>query len=473
MTVFDVISDHKSRGDFEGAWQAGYAELEQDIGNVYLQTSLFWVIYAALKNLLEPLKSRDNKAPVPKEQRLIDHWALRFNLLQLKLPNELIDFRLWNLFRDSGKYCDPFCNFILTNGSAQFNQEDYKPFKTEKGESFSVVLRLARMVAANYLSKEDKSSLPYRRVIALIKHAFEKAQDSAKGKIWLEYDKARIYLAVKDMTRARDAFLTLLKDKRAESWAWFGLANTFEDEPKKAICLVSFGLTCADDPTFSIPGLVKLAELLAETGEHSYASMAIIKLSKIYSDNGWELKDSIVRLMARGWFDASLNVTGLDAHIKELAACANQYTMLEPIYYSGVIQSVDSSGKRAQIYISREHQLSARKAVFENRKIPNIGTAVRALCDMGSESRDVVLVQSIDVIDSSDISTFSGVLKIADKGFGFVNGDIFIPPGLIEGFDQNTEVTGVAIMAFDKVKNKYGLRAVCMLNALRQVTQTL
>ena len=465
MTVFDVIRDQKLRGDFEAAWRAGYPELEHDMGNKFLQTSLFWVVYAGLKGLLEPIKIRDNKKPLPNEQRGIDQWVSRFSLLQLKLPNELIDFRLWNLFRDSGKYCDSICLFVLSNGSAQFSQEDYKPYKTEKGESSSVVLRLARMVAANYLSKGDKSPLPFGRVTALIKHAFEKGQDSSKCKLWLEYDKARIFLAVKDIARARETYLTVLKEKRGESWAWFGLAKTFENEPKKEICLVSYGLTCAEDPKFSIAGLVRLAELLADTGEYGYASKAVVKLSKIYSDNGWELKDSIVGLMARRWFDASLSISDLDAHISSLAAGANQYTMLKPTYLSGVVQSVDPSGKKAQIYVNREQQLSARKAVFENRRIPKIGVGVKVFCDMGSESKDVVSVQGIDVIESSDIRSFTGGLKISDKGHGFVNGDIFISPTLLEGFDQNTDVAGVAIMAFDKVKNKYGLRAVSLMKA--------
>lgn len=467
MSVFDVIREHKSREDFEGAWQAGYPTLEQDAGNTFLQTSLFWVIYAELKKLLEPFKTRDNKKPHPNEQRMIDRWASRILLLQLELPNELIDFRLWNLFRDTGKYCDPISIFILKCGSSLFSQEDHKPFRTEEGESPSVVLRLARMVAANYLLKGLESPLPRGRVIALIKYAFEKAHDSSTGKIWLEYDKARIFVSAGDIARAREAYLSVLRKKRGESWAWFGLAKTYDNEPEKAICLVSFGLTCAYDPKFSIRGLVRLAELLAQNGVHDYASKALIKLTKIYSENDWALKDSIVDLMSSGWFDASLDTSDLDAHIDELSVGANQYAMLKPTYFSGVVQSVHESGKGAKIYINRELQLSARKGVFENRKIAKPGRGVKILCDMGSESQDVVSVENIETIETPDIRSFKGILKMNDKGFGFVNGDIFISPGLVEGVQRDAEVAGVSVMSFDKIKNKYGWKAITLVNETR------
>ena len=463
MSIFDDIRDHKSREDLEGAWQVGSKALEKDCGNTFLKTSLFWVIYSELKKLLEPIKTRDNKTPHPNEQRMIDLWASRIQLLQLELPSENIDFRLWNLFRETGKFCDPICLFILHTGRALFSPDDHKPFSTEKGESPSVVLRLARMVAVNYLHKGLESPLPAGRVVALINYALDKTQDSSKSKIWLEYDKARIFVTAGDIVRARDAYLSVLRNKRGESWAWFGLAKTYENEPEKAICLVSFGLTCAHDPKFSIPGLVRLAELLAQTGVHDYASKALVKLTKIYSSNGWALKGSIVELTSSAWFDASLDTSDLDAHIEELAIGANQYAMVKPTYLSGVLFSVHESGKGATIYIHRDLKFSARKSVFEYRKIPKPGTFVKIFCDMGSENQDVISVENIQVIETQDIRSFKGSLKVSEKGFGFVNGDIFVPPGLVEGVQRDAEVAGVAVMSFDKTKNKYGWKAISLL----------
>lgn len=89
MSVFDEVREHKSRYDFEGAWQVGFKALEVEPSNEFLKTSLFWVNYAALKPLLEPVKSRENKAPLPDEQAKIDLWASRIATLQLALPSVL------------------------------------------------------------------------------------------------------------------------------------------------------------------------------------------------------------------------------------------------------------------------------------------------------------------------------------------------------------------------------------------------
>lgn len=84
------------------------------------------------------------------------------------------------------------------------------------------------------------------------------------------------------------------------------------------------------------------------------------------------------------------------------------------------------------------------------------------LCDMGSESQDVVSVENIQVIETQDIRSFKGSLKVSEKGFGFVNGEFFVPPGLVEGVQRDAEVSGTAVMSFDKVKNKYGWKAITL-----------
>ncbi len=55
MSIFDDIRELKSNNNLEGAWQAGYQVLQQDKHNEFLKTSLFWVIYAALKLKAEPI----------------------------------------------------------------------------------------------------------------------------------------------------------------------------------------------------------------------------------------------------------------------------------------------------------------------------------------------------------------------------------------------------------------------------------
>ena len=131
MTIFDDIRCLKEKHDYDGAWNVGYAALEADLNNKFIKTTLFWVIYAVLKNQVDALKNRDNKKPHPSEQRIIDLWASRILILKLDLPNENIDYRLWNIFRETGKFCTPICQFILESGRSIFNPDDVKPYISE------------------------------------------------------------------------------------------------------------------------------------------------------------------------------------------------------------------------------------------------------------------------------------------------------------------------------------------------------
>jgi tetratricopeptide (TPR) repeat protein len=390
MSIFSEIKELRASGNFEGAWQKGFPALESDPENNYLKTSLFWAIYDAFKQLTEPLKDREIKKPSSNEQKQIDLWATRIPLLRLTLPSENIDFRLWNIFRDCGKYCEPLCLFVLQSGRALFRPDDYVPYQSDKGESPSTAMRVARMVAANYLQHVNNSQLNPARVVALLRHAQESAQDSPQGKLWLDYDLARVFKAAGQIDKARKAYSAVIKRKGGESWAWFGLASTHLDDPKMAMCLTAYGLTCAHDPKFTVNGLMQMAELLAEAGSYEYASKILIRLTEIRNKEGWPIRDNIINMTSASWFDGSLNTKDLDAHIEKMADGANQLVLADPTYFSGVVQSIHESGKGASVYVSKERSFSVRKGLFPKQMIPKPGTYIRVLCDMGSETHDVV-----------------------------------------------------------------------------------
>lgn len=265
----------------------------------------------------------------------------------------------------------------------------------------------------------------------------------------------------------------MLKKKRQEPWAWFGLAKTYADEPEKAICLIASGLTYANDPKFSIPGLGELAERLAETGAYENASKALVKLMAIYSQNSWTPKDNIVKLTSYSWYDAAIETSDFDAVVKRLAENASLYTISRPGYYQGVLQSVHASNKGANIYIARDLVISARKAVFPGRQIPPPGTFVKVLCDMDAEEKEVIAAEVIQECSSADIRSFSGPLTVNEKGFGFVNREIFVPTALISGIQPDAQVAGMAVMSFDKVKNKYSWKAITLRASITESLNNL
>jgi len=462
MSIFDDIRGLKSLNDLEGAWQVGWKALQNDKNNEFLKTSLFWVVYAALKAAMGPIELREKGEPRAVEKKAINMWASRISDLDLSLPSENVDFRLWKLFSKTGKFCEPICLYILKSGRKLFRPDEHKPFAAEKGESPSIVLKLARMVAACYLMSPQKCALPAARIVALINYAEDSAQDSAAGKVWLSYDKAKIYLQAGEIGRSRVAFLSVLQGKRSEPWAWFGLANTYADEPHIAIKLLSCGLSFAHDPKFSVPGLIEIAERFSEIGAYENASKSLSKLIEIYSQNGWAPKDTIVTLMSNSWYDASIDCSDFDSILRRLAEGAENYTVGKPQHYFGILKDVHASEKGANIYVSRDLTLSARKSMFLNRRFPEPGTPLKVLCDLSSDQQEVVSVEFGEHFDSQDIRFFHGILSVCEKGFGKVNGDIYVPSSLVSTLPDNSETKGVAVASFDKKKNRYGWKAITL-----------
>ena len=85
---------------------------------------------------------------------------------------------------------------------------------------------------------------------------------------------------------------------------------------------------------------------------------------------------------------------------------------------------------------------------------------MKVLCDMDAEEKEVIAAEIVQEFSCDDIRAFSGPLTVSEKGFGFVNREIFLPAALISGIQPDAQVAGMAVMSFDKVKNKYSWKAV-------------
>lgn len=79
---------------------------------------------------------------------------------------------------------------------------------------------------------------------------------------------------------------------------------------------------------------------------------------------------------------------------------------------------------------------------------------------MDAKEKEVIAAEIIHDLSSADIRAFSGLLTVSEKGFEFVNREIFVPAALISGIQPDAQVAGTAVMSFDKVKNKYSWKAV-------------
>lgn len=457
--VFSQIRDFKQLGNYVDAWNCGIAVYQSDSSNTFLRTSLFWVCYAAIKSVQEPILQRQNKAPNENEQHIVNSWVNCISQLNLPVPCEELDFRFFNLFKGCGEHYQTYISMLIFYGGTLYKSEDFIPYKTEKGEYPSLVVRLARQTSKAWLLNQHHWQLDLEGILLLLNYANDHAQD--KNKTWLQFDISKCLVSAGRFNEAREAALRVLRKKMSESWAWGALADTYINENSKAaISCYCKGISEAHEPPFCIPMYYGLAKVFASQSEFKLASASISKLIDIYNLNGWSLKPEHEELVQQFWFDASaIETFDFEKEIKELAGKSLKYATSKLEQVVGIVDSHHRSGKGFNIYLDLNKKLSARKGLFFGKGLPEVGTWVEANVAMDDGETEVLEVHKIDTQFNERVVVVEGDLKLNPKGFGFVD-NTFIAPFLLNGYENGELVKAIKIWDKDPKKGIPSWRAI-------------
>ena len=457
--VFTQIRELKQQGNFVDAWNCGYSVFQNEPQNTFLRTSLFWVCYAAIKAIQEPILSRQNKAPNANEQNIVNSWVNCVTLLNLPVPCEELDFRFFNLFKGCGEHYQSYVQMLIYYGPNLYLPTDLQPYKTDRGEYPSLLVRLARQTSKAWLQHHKSWDLNLDDILNLLQYALENALD--RNKTWLQFDISKCLVSAGRFDEAREAALSVLRGNMSESWAWGALADTYlNKDSKAAISCYSKGIQEAHEPPFCIPMYFGLAQLFAKRQEISLASASLSKLIEIYNANGWHLKPEHEELVQQGWFDASaIETTNIDAEIKARANDALQYATKKLEMAVGVVDSHHRSGKGFSIYIDLNKKLSARKGVFFGKGLPDVGSWVELKLANDGQQLEVMEAHKIEPRNSDRVVAIEGSLKLNPKGFGFVD-DAFIAPFLLKGYKDQENIKAIKIWDKDPKKGTPSWRVI-------------
>lgn len=450
-SVFEQIKGFKLQGKYIDAWNIGFEAFQNEPHNTYLRTSLFWVCYAAIKSIQEPILNRQNKSPSLQEQQNVNAWINCTSYLNLSVPCEELDFRFFNLFKGCGEHYESYVQMITYYGPNLFKAEDLLPYKTEKGEAPSLVVKLARQVAKGWMMNHHHWQLNFDEVLNLLQFAIDHAKD--QNKIWLHFDKSKCLVESGRYEEAREAALKVLRQKLSESWAWGALANTyFHSDNEAAIACYAKGILEAHDPAFSVPMYFSLAQLLAQKNNFNLASASVSKLIEVYQTHGWRLKSEHEELVQQTWFDASaLEGLNFDQEMKRLAKKAQDYVYDETRLTVGIVDSHHRSGKGFSVYVDLNKKYNVRGGLFYGKGLPDLGTWVELKLALNDGSEEVVEAHKVDAVSSDRVVNDTGIVKKNEKGFGFVN-DAFIPPFLLVDVSDGDELKVTKVWDVDPKK---------------------
>lgn len=460
MSIYQTIKELRHNGRPVDAWNAGFPELKNEPDNLFLKRSLYWACYDGIKIIHERISHRSNKAPSQQEQQDIASWISCIEQLNLPMPCDELDYRFFNLFKESGEHHEAFVRFVLNNHTNLFTEsDDYTPYQGGKYESPSQVVKQARVTASGWLMHRKEWDINFSNLVSFLDMADQKAKD--RDKTWLHYDYAKCLIAAKEYDAARNLVLPIVRKKTSEFWAWGALAATYvEDNPSKSVACYSKGLSECREAKFSVKIRVGLAILLAKQNQCSEASALLCSIADIYRNEGWRLKPEHEEMMAQPWFDSTAaDSVDLNHYLAKTGAQANELLYDEIKTATGVVVSIHRSKKGFNVYLSQNETISVRKGLFATNKLPAPGAWVTVTyAKIGDEVEALEAAQTSPVL-LNGVETEVGELKVHPKGFAFV-GDTFVPPDQVVSDWNGDEVEILKVWDMNLKKQQMTWRSI-------------
>lgn len=458
---FRTVNNLRKSGKLQEAWNVGFAALEQTPQDNYLKGSLFWVCYEYLKQMQEKIASRasnsGNFRPSDFEFEQIEN--LLQTIVGLEIPTGGLEYKMLLVqFRRNLEWFPSLIHMVLDKQASIFDDESKQPYQAEKGEVPSLMLTITRQIASAWLRARDNWQIGLQQVMSLMMLTRSQAKDT-KHIIWLDYDQAKCFIVAGNYDKARELILPILRKKQRESWAWGALAATYQKEkPDLAMMFFAKGITSANEVTFALKLLQGIVPLFLGKGQSDKASMCVKLAVSAYQENGWKVKPELERLQSQQWYDTSVDESQLMPFLKSISKGATDHLHGPLQSLNGVIESIHRSGKGFNVFVNKSSLISVRMGVHQGKVKPKAGDYVDLLVSQG-EKIEVISCKSINKVEIKDVSFTEGELRIAPKGFGFVN-DTFVPPYILDGIENHSQVKVMQVLSWDKTKSRYSQKAV-------------
>ncbi|MCC1497936.1 hypothetical protein [Alcanivorax sp. 1008] len=464
-SISQQVNRLRKEGKLSEAWQIACPAIQENKEDRYLQGAFFWLCYGYLKELVAPINERGKQEPMRLQPSQSELQKINFRLdwlLWLDMPKgDFNEYRTLVLLFQKGMEFYPKLVLLLVKHSPSFEPDDLQPFKTERGESPSLLLTYARKIAKAWQEhKEVRSNISIDELLPILDKARSDTLDS-QHKIWLDYDEAKCLIIAGREEQARDFVIPVLNRKRSESWAWGALAATYRNtDTDKAIMLFAQGILCAHDEKFSLRLLKGVSKLLVDNGYPAEASMCIKKAAQCYETNGWNIKADLQALMNQPWYDASVDTSDLTPFLT--AKCEGAEELLNgPVKKAvGVVISLHKSGKGLHVYLSEGDARSVPLHLFKKGEKPALGDYVQiSMPESDSDSDSIVSAQLTELVEIDGVRHIEDSIKINPKGFGFV-GDAYVAPHLAQKVSDGQKVSALTVRDLDKKKNKMSWKVI-------------
>ena len=304
MTWANVQALRKS-GRFQEAIDLGLQDLANDPDDFKLRTQIDWALYGLVKMLVSTVVAKlkaSQPVPVPTISQI--HKELR---RFAKQPKRRPDNALSNIIREVCKiapHFPTFPGFMRWVGIDGLGAEDWQYSQLDGNRFPPIALGAARALAKWVKAFPEAAT----EDIDLALEWINRIRPLAEGNdaLWLDWDKVFLLRRIHQHAEAAGILGSVIKAKRNEFWVWAEAARLYaEDQPDLALACACRALECGSDSKFTVNVHRELAQMLAERGDYSQASLELASAITLRQEQGWGIDKELQELISSSWYDPS------------------------------------------------------------------------------------------------------------------------------------------------------------------------
>jgi hypothetical protein len=394
----------------------------------------------------------------------IDKLFEYYKKLSIGKPSNANSF-LIKAFLKGSKNWPKINKFFDYLGFESFQESDYKSEEFNGRAISSVVEKYYNAYAKKLIdsSKEfncDKEEL-FSRINSFLPKLDEQISKNPSYQ-FLPYFKAKLLIQTGLKNEVLASFLPFAKRKKNEFWVWEVIAELFNKEDENNFACHCKALSL-NSPEEYLVGLRKdFALMLISKGLFPEAKYEISKVIFIRNKMGWKIPNDITNITNLPWYNSTPEITSNSSLYSKYTPKAESILFQNTSEETVVVEFVNSD-KNILNFVKDETKFGffSYKGILQK---PIIGDMLKVRFDGdGKEGRFKALsIVRDNTLESESVKLFNGkVRKQENQAFAFID-KYFIDPLMVEknNLINNQEVSGKAILSFNKKKNQWGWKVI-------------
>jgi hypothetical protein len=417
---------------------------------------------------------------------LLDLYFKQLQEIYYPKPSETHS-KILAAFNKKGDVWVNYINFIKWWGLDNFLNEDFKALEiSNQKNSVSVVestyIKIAKKYVAGgsgiyYANPPNKNELRHENgnfklddLLRNDKNLFIDKLRSLSNEhpefLYIPYYIGKLLLSEGEKEEALKEFLPFARLKSQEFWIWDILSEIFAYDKDKHVACLCKAMTLRTLDKMNIKVRQKLAEELVLLKLYSEAKTEIVKILSIREKEGWRIPNNIQNYTSEVWYSEVKALTDNKIFYRENSYKAEILLYSDMIPQLGIVDFVNSE-KKILYFIVNKNITGSYKYDGANLK-PKCADFLNLYLEkrQGKEAEYYhTFYAEKSVNENSElIKTFKGKPRLlTEKKIGFLE-EAFIPKDIFERYELDKmvskEVTGKAIINYDKSKDRWGWKII-------------